>query len=90
MATTNSVSLTLGYKDSDYTRKYVFDGVSVDDLAGVKAKVLAYNANLPEADKIIFIADDFDDSDPQAVVGTLKGIVAAQFSVSTTTQIPLN
>lgn len=90
MATTNSISLTLGYKDSDYTRKYVFDDVATEDLAEVKSRVLAYNANLPEADKTIFIADDYDASDPQAVVGTLKGIVAAQYSVSTTTQIPLN
>lgn len=90
MAVSYSVSLTLGYKDSDFTRKYVFDDVEAGSLSSVKANVMEYNDNLPEADKMIFIADDFDDSDQTAVVGTLKGIVSAQYAVTTTTKIPLN
>lgn len=85
--TTNSVILTMGYTGTDFTRKYQIDDVSVDDLPAVKSKVLAYNANLPEADKSIFISDDYDETEG---IGKLKGIVAASYRTVEYTQIPLN
>lgn len=90
MTSVNSVVLTLGYENTDFQRKYSFDGVSDEQLENIKANVLSYNENLTESDKTIFISDDYDASDAQAIVGKLKGIVAAQFSTVVTQNIPLN
>lgn len=81
MATSRTVTLTLGYSNTDFTRKYKFTGVAAEDLANVKTKILAYNANIPAADKKVFISDDYDGSDQTHIVGEFIGIVAAQFQV---------
>lgn len=85
--TTNSVTLTLGYTKTDFTRKYKFSGLTAEQCAGAKARILSYNANLPEDDKRIFISDDYDSA---AGVGSLTGIVAAQYETVEYTRIPLN
>ena len=90
MARSNSVTLTMAYTGTDFTRKYKLDGVSLNDLAQVKTKVLAYNANLPAADKQIFISDDYDASDPEEIIGTLASITAAQYETVEYTRINLN
>ena len=90
MSTTNSVTLTLGYEGTDFTRKYKVGGVSTAALDSVKSNILAYNAAVPEADKKVFISDDYDSSDSENVIGRLKGIVAAQIAVEETTEINLN
>lgn len=90
MSTTNSVTLTLGYTGTDFTRKYKFGGVSAGSLSAVKGNILAYNAAIPEADKLVFISDDYDSSDSENVIGRFKGIVAAQIEQSETTEINLN
>lgn len=87
MATENSVILTMGYKDTDFTRKYQLTNVAADDLINVKGKVMEYNANLPEQDKNIFISDDYD---PISGKGTLTGIVAASYKTVTYERINLN
>jgi len=88
MATTeNSVILTMGYKDTNFTRKYQLNNVDASALVDVKAKVMEYNANLPEQDKNIFISDDYD---PIAGKGTLTGIVAASYKTVTYERINLN
>ena len=51
------VSMTLGYKGTDFTRTYEFPTTN-EALASVKGKILAYNANVPAADKLVFISDD--------------------------------
>lgn len=82
-----SITLTLGYKNTDFVRKYKFNKVTSAAAASAKAKVLAYNANIPEADKRIFISDDYDaDND----IGTFEKIVAAQYETTEYTRIPLN
>lgn len=90
MSTTNSVTLTLGYEGTDFTRKYKFGGVSSAALASVKGNILAYNAAIPAADKKVFISDDYDASDSENIIGQFKGIIAAQAETSTTTEINLN
>ena len=90
MSTTNSVTLTMAYTGTDFTRKYKLDGVDSADLATVKAKVLAYNANIPAADKQIFISDDYDASDPEEIIGSLASIAAAQYETVEYTRINLN
>ena len=90
MARSNSVTLTMAYTGTDFTRKYKLDGVSLNDLAQVKTKVWAYNANLPAADKQIFISDDYDASDPEEIIGTLASITAAQYETVEYTRINLN
>ena len=41
MAAENSVTVTLGYTNTEFTRKYKFGGVSASALPNVKAKILA-------------------------------------------------
>ena len=89
MATNNSVTLTLGYANTDSTRKYKFNDVESSALLEVKSKILAYNAAIPAADKKVFISDDYDDSDPENVIGEFAGIVAAQYETVEETNIPL-
>lgn len=90
MSVSNSVTLTMAYTGTDFTRKYKLDNVSDSALSTVKAKVLAYNANLPAADKQIFISDDYDASDPEDIIGSLASITAAQYESVEYTRINLN
>lgn len=90
----NSVTLTFGYKGTDFTRKYKFDDVENGALSSVKANVFAFNASIAggtagDVDKF-FISDDYDASDPQNVVGELASITAAQYDAVETTIINLN
>ena len=89
MAATNSVTLTLGYTNTDSTRKYKFSDVATGDLTSVKAKIQAYNAAIPAADKLVFISDDYDASDASNIIGEFAGIVAAQYESVEETTIPL-
>jgi len=88
MATTeNSVILTMGYKNTDFTRKYQLNDVKADDLPFVREKVMQYNQDLPEQDKNIFVSDDYDPTNDK---GSLIGIVAASYKVTTYERINLN
>ena len=75
MSTTkNSVTLTFGYEDTDYTRKYKFDNVADEVLSDVKDGILAVNASL-KADTAGGLESFFlDDTGEHA----FKEIVAAQ------------
>lgn len=85
--TTNSLTLTMAYTGTAFTRKYKFDGIATADLAEVKTKVLAYNSNLPAADKKIFISDDYDATQG---IGELASISAATYETVEYTRINLN
>lgn len=89
MATVNSVTLTLGYSNTDFTRKYKITGMDSSAFSSVKTKILAYNAAIPTADKTVFISDDYDPSDSENVIGEFAGIVAAQYDTTEETNIPL-
>ena len=89
MATANSVTLTFGYTGTEFTRKFKINDVALEDLSSVKSKILAYNADIPAADKKIFISDDYDDEDPNNIIGEFNGIVAAQIDMVDETAIPL-
>ena len=90
----NSATLTFGYTNTDFTRKYTFNNLSAADCAGLKAKVLALNASIEGGTDgnlgDFFISDDFDATDSENVIGKFNGIVAAQFESSTVTDIPLS
>lgn len=90
MSISNSVTLTMAYTGTDFTRKYKLDKVSDEALSTVKAKVMAYNAAIPSQDKQIFISDDYDNSDPEEVIGELASITAAQYETVEYTRINLN
>lgn len=85
--TTNSVTLTMAYTGTDFTRKYKFDGVSDEQLDNVKAAVMNYNSTLPAADKKIFISDDYDATQG---IGELASISAASYETVEYTRINLN
>lgn len=90
MAVTNSVTLTLGYTGTDFTRNYKIGGVSEAALYDVKTKIRAYNANVPSADKKVFLSDDYDASDPEDIIGEFASIVAAKYEMVDETVINLN
>lgn len=85
-----SLTLTLGYKGTDFTRKYKLNNLTQQAVETAKAKIKAYNRNVPEADKNVFISDDYDNSDPNNIIGTFESIKAAQYEVVEYTRINLN
>lgn len=94
MSINNSTTLTLGYSNTEFTRSFKIDGLSAAALPNIKSKVLAINASLAAgtdgglAD--FFRADDYDDSDPNLIVGKFNRIVAAKAESTEETVIPLN
>ena len=79
----NTVEFTLGYTNTDFTRKMKFDGVSSAALSGVQSGVLALNASLAAGTdgglSSFFRSDDYDvTTDPTNPVGIFNGIVAAK------------
>jgi len=89
----NSVTLTFGYKGTDFTRKYKFGDVAAGALSSIKGNVLAFNASVTggasSADGLpdFFISDDYDNSDSENVIGELASITAAQYETVTVTEI---
>lgn len=86
MASSNSLTITLGYDGTEFTRKYKFNDLTDTQLSGAKARILAYNADIVTDDKNILISDDYDASG-ETPVGTLKAIVAAQYETTIFTRI---
>ena len=62
----NSITLTLGFEDTDFTRQIKFDNLSSSaiDVSTVKARVLAVNASLSAGTagglSTLFLSDDGD------------------------------
>ena len=73
----NSVTMTLGYNGTDFTRKFKLDNVEAGALSSVKSKIMAINASLTGGTdgglKDFFVADDYDGTN-----GKLSSITAAQ------------
>ena len=78
----NSVTMTLGFSNTEFTRKLKLENVADEAISGVKSKILAVNASLSGGNdgglKEFFISDDYDATDSNNVVGQLTGITAAQ------------
>ena len=93
MADNNSVILTLGYSGTDFTRQMKIDNVQSGALSSVKSNIIDFNASitggLSAADGLaeFFISDDYDDSDPENIVGKFSSIVGAQIIEETVTEI---
>lgn len=89
----NSVTLTFGYKGTNFTRKYKFDDVESGALSSVKANVMAFNSSVTGGASSVdgldtfFISDDYDATNE---IGELASITAAQYDSVTTTIIDLN
>lgn len=88
----NSATLTFGYKDTDFTRQYTFDGLTDAQCTGLKAKVLSLNSSISGGQEAaaglssFFISDDFDATEG---IGYFTGIVAAHYKSETVTEIDL-
>lgn len=86
----NTVTLTFGYKGTDFTRKYKFDDVETGALSSIKTNVLAFNASVTGGASsaggldTFFISDDYDAANN---VGELASITAAQYETTTVTEI---
>ena len=88
-----SVTMTLGYKDTDFTRKLKLDNVSTSALANVKPKIKAVNASLQAGTDgglgEFFRADTYAAS-ASATIGTFTGITAAQIDTAVVNVIDLS
>lgn len=84
--TTVSVTMTLGYTNTDATRTIKIGDVARSALSSVAAKTKAVNASLAAgtddglAD--FFRADDYDASDPNNIVGKFNRIVAIKSDIT--------
>ena len=89
-----TLTLTLGYKDTNFTRQMKFGGLSDADLADIKENIAALNASITggtdDGLAEFFRSDDYDATDSQNVVGICTGIVAAEADETTTTIIDLS
>lgn len=88
-----SVTMTLGYKDTDFTRKMKFDNVATGALADVKTKIKAVNASLKAGTDgglgDFFRADTYA-AGASATIGTFSEITAAQVDTSIINVIDLS
>lgn len=87
-----SISVTLAYKNTDFTRKYKFD--DLDDnysVANFKTRAQAFNASLSGGTggnvEKFFVSEDYNSVTHD---GELASITSAQFDNVTTTLINLN
>lgn len=85
MANKTSVTLTFGFSDTDFTRKYKFDDVSNAALSGIADKCKAINQSLAGGTagglSTFFLSDDGD---------SFCSIIAAQSDQSSINVIDLN
>ena len=94
MAESTSVTMTLGYSGTEFTRKMKVANVQLSALNNVAAKAKAVNASLAGgtdgglAD--FFRSDDYDASDSENIVGKFSGIVSVQSETVEETEINLN
>lgn len=76
MSIKNSVSLELGYKNTNFTRTMTIDGLSAAALPNIENKILAINASLAAGTDgglgIFFRADDFDASQDKGTFNKIK------------------
>lgn len=89
----NTVTITMGYEGTDFTRKMKFDGVADSLLADVKPKIKAINTSLAGGTDgglgDFFRADDYA-AGASSTIGTFNGITAAQIDSVEVTYINLN
>lgn len=94
MADTYTVNATFGYTGTDFTRTYQFGGVSIGALSSIVANVKSLNASLEAGTSggldSFFIADDYDATDSENIIGKFAGIVALQSQKIEDTDIDLN
>lgn len=93
----NRIDMTFTYDGTDFTRAVKISDVTAEvaaDSASVKTKIKAINTSLAGGTSggmdTFFRADDYDDSDPNDVIGTFKGISAAKIVSETVTNINLD
>jgi len=84
----NSITMTMAYNGTEFTRKYKLDDLEDSALEQAKEKILAINASLAGGNdgglSEFFVADDFDGTN-----GKLKAISAAVIDSVVETDIPL-
>lgn len=73
MSVERSITVELGYEGTDFKRRYKISGVSEAAFNNLKDKILAFNDNVPEEAKTVFVSDDGE--------GEMKGIAAALWSL---------
>lgn len=60
----NSATMTMAYKNTDFTRTYTFSGISAASLSGIESAIVAVNTSLAAGTddglSDFFRADDYD------------------------------
>lgn len=70
--------LDIGYENTTQTRQYSYGGISTSELPNVESRIIAYNANVPAADKLVFVSDEGN---------SMTSIVGAKVEKTTTSYI---
>lgn len=87
-----SAILTLGYTNTDFTRKLTISGVADSfSFNTIEQRAIAVNESLAAGTagglEDFFLADDYDDSDPQNIKGKLNRITNLRVETITETKI---
>lgn len=89
-----TVEITMGYSNTDFSRKYTIADVPQSAYANIEAQAISVNDSLASgtdgglAD--FFRSDDYDDSNPQQIIGRFNRITDLRSKVQTVNNIPLN
>lgn len=98
MKTNSTLTLTFGYTNTNFTSKFKIENFATEDDSSSWRKNLAgairlLNDSLSEGTDTelanFFRSDDYDNSDPETVIGKFSGIIAAQIVDVTETVIDL-
>ena len=89
-----SVTITMGYTNTDFTRNFKIDNVANSAFPNIAARAKAINASLAGGTdgglSDFFLADDYDASDPNNIIGKFNRIVAVKSDVNEEEVINLN
>lgn len=87
----NSVTITLGFSGTDFTRNLKFDNVPNSALSSIVTNAKAVNASLAggtdDGLADTFISDDYDATDSNNIIGKFNRIVAVSSDAVTETVI---
>lgn len=89
----NSVQMKLKYTNTTFERQMTISEIADDDLPQIKSKILAINASLAGGTdgglSDFFVADDYDASDPEFIIGKFNNISEAKIISINEREIPL-
>lgn len=82
-----SVTFKMGYTNTDFTRNFKIDDVANSAFNNIPVRAKAINDSLAAGTdgglSDFFLADDYDASDPNNIIGKFNRIISIQSEVTT-------